>query len=362
MIRSLTLSQFRNIEHAEIELHPGVQLIVGPNAHGKTSLLEAVALLATSKVLRGSRDSEAISHGFDSCHVQAELAETRTTLRMDLARNKRKRASINGVDLRRAADLLGRLPCVIFSNEDLWIVRGEPSHRRSFLDTTLCQLFPSYLGHLANYKRALDQRNALLKLAAEQRVAEENFEPWEQELDLHGSHVRRMRVEFLRELSGVAPTLHATMAEGEGLRLCYQVRDEVTVPGTLADAYRAARRAELRRGSTLVGPHRDEVLLDVNGAEARLYGSQGQQRTAALAIKLGTLKVMEATLGVAPVLLLDDVMSELDLGRRERLLKTALHHTGQVILTCTEPELVGRELQDQARIFNVHSGRIQCEK
>ncbi|MBL8048622.1 MAG: DNA replication/repair protein RecF [Chthonomonas sp.] len=359
MLARLSVHQFRNIEHAELQLEPGIHLVVGPNAHGKTSLLEAVHLLATSKVLRGSREVEAIRHGEEQASVRGGLQDSRTELRMDLTRGKRKRAFINSLDLKRASDLIGRLPCVVFSNEDLSIVRGDPSDRREFMDMTLCQLYPAYLGHLASYKRSLEQRNALLKLASERFVADEQFESWEAELDRHGAALRSTRREFLAQLEPVAAQVHRDMGPDEQLTITHVLRDEVPVRDSLAEMYRAARPMEIRRGSSLVGPHRDELLLSVNDNEVRLFGSQGQQRTAALSLKLATIEVMEQLLGVSPILLLDDVFSELDASRRSRLLSTASQHSGQVILTCTEAEQAGDLMAKSAKIIEIRSGVIQ---
>lgn len=358
LLSRLSVHSFRNIDHAEVPFHPGLHLVVGPNAHGKTSLLEAVYLLATSRVLRGSREVEAIQHGCDNASVRCELETSRTELRVDLTRGKRKRALINSLDLKRASDIMGRLPCVVFSNEDLCIVRGDPSDRRAFLDLTLCQLYPAYLGHLANYKRSLEQRNALLKQASERYVADEQFESWEVELDRHGQAIRETRLEFLNQLGGVAAGTHAEMGPGENLTMDYITRDEVPALGSLADMLARARPMEIRRGSTLVGPHRDEIFLQVNGSEVRLYGSQGQQRTAALSLKLATIQVMESVIGVSPILLLDDVFSELDASRRERLLETARQHSGQVILTCTEADQAGRAMAQSAQIIEIRSGVV----
>ena len=332
-----------------------LNLIVGQNAQGKTSLLEAIYLLSTSQLLRGVRDSEAIRHGEGESLVQASVGETETDIGMKLRAGTRKIATLNGMNLKRPSDLIGRLPTVSFSSEDLLLVRGEPADRRLFMDTSLCQLYPSYLGHLAGYRRALEQRNALLKHAQENYVDGEQFDVWETDLAHHGTALRSARAQFVSSLGVEATKLHAEMANGETLGLLYEPKE---ASGELLEHYQSQRPREIQRGTTQVGPHRDDIDIQVSEKEARLYGSQGQQRTAAVAIKMACLAITRDILGVEPVLLMDDIFAELDVHRRARLVEVARRHAGQVLLTCTEAEQAGPEFLNEAQLFHVNSGRV----
>ena len=351
IIERLTLHRFRNYRCAEVLPGPGFNIVSGQNAQGKTNLLESVFLVSTGRLLRGTRDAQAILHGEESASVSAELAGTGTCVAVELKRIGRKRVLLNGAALSRPSDVLGRIPTVSFSAADLGIVRGEPSERRHFLDSELSQLFPGYLRHLAVYKRALEQRNALLKAAQESFVADEEFEAWEAQLGEHGAELRRYRREWVGSIAPLVAAAHAELGGGESVSLAYHEHDEGELLQTRAE--------DVRRGFTGVGPHRDDLRIEIGGSEARPYGSQGQQRTAVIALKLAVLSSATNVLGVPPVLLLDDVFSDLDQGRRSRLVERALELGGQAFLTCTEPEQAGVGLIGRSKVFRVVSGAVE---
>lgn len=310
-------------------------------------------------MLRGQRDSEAILEGCEEAMVEGVLETSETVISIYLRHGVRKRATLNGNGLKRSADVMGRIPTVTFTIEDLLIVRGEPKDRRHFLDSCLCQMFPSYLQHLAGYKRALEQRNSLLKTAQESHVEPEHFEVWESELALHGSKLRGYRRDFIDQIELHAQTLHQEMAKSELLTVTYCPRDAIEHDSELLGELARQRSYEIMRGTSQVGPHRDDIGVRIDGREARIYGSQGQQRTATLAIKLAALKVFESSLGFAPLLLLDDIFAELDASRRSKLTEVADKHVGQVILTCTEADQAGSALLGRATCFSVKSGQIE---
>ncbi len=357
-LERISLRDFRNYAHLELELSAEFNIVSGPNAQGKTNLLEAIYLAATGRILRGSKDVEAIRDGAEGFRVAATLLETGTEIAVRLDRGSRKRASLNGVDLPRASDILGRMPCVCVSSADLPLVHGEPSERRMFLDLELSQLFPGYLRHLSLYKRALEQRNALLKLAQENYQPPDVFLVWEQHLSEHGSALRRHRAEYLRRLEPFSSAVHAFLGQEERLQLVYRPKDESMDPEGFARALEGNRGQEIARGTTTIGPHRDDFEILIDGREARLFGSQGQQRTAVIALKLGTLLYFSDELGFTPILLLDDVLSDLDAGRRSRLVEWVLKHAGQTVLTCTEAEAAGESILSKARIFDVQGGAV----
>ncbi|MBX3113685.1 MAG: DNA replication/repair protein RecF [Fimbriimonadaceae bacterium] len=350
----LVLRDYRNIESVNVTLDQRFNVFAGLNAQGKTSLLESIYLISTSRVLRGSRDVEAIRDGADESSVKGILGDSLTEIGVNLGRGKRKKGLINGLGLPRASDLIGRLPSVCFWSGDLTLATGDPAGRRIMLDTELSQVFPAYLKAFSIYKRALEQRNALLKQAQERHVPNEVFEGWEASMAVQGGIMRQFRIDWVEALRPHAKATHAHMGEGEEFDLQYALKDE----GELSEKYSELRSQEIARGSTLFGPHRDDLELFIEGRPVRQYGSQGQQRTAVISLKLAVLHTAQETLGFPPVLLLDDIFSDLDLGRRVRLVEAAMQAGGQVFITCTEAEQAGELLQNAAKVFRVHSGQV----
>jgi len=357
-VANIALEGFRNYASLLLDLAPGFNVLTGRNAQGKTNFLEGLYLLATTRLLRGQRDAEAIMEGRDRATVSAELTEGRTRLAIQLERGTRKRASLNGLNLPRAADILGRLPCVCVSAADMPIVRGEPSDRRLFLDLELSSLSPAYLRHLTHYKRALEQRNALLRESRDRSLPSVMYEPWEEQLAHHGAAMRLQRQQYVDRLSPSTSAVHSRMGSGERVDLSYVVRDEATDMTALSHALAACRMNDVARGGTSVGPHRDDLAIQVDGREARLYGSQGQQRTSVISIKLATLQVAREELGAPPLLLLDDILSDLDARRRALLVEVVLEQAEQAVLTCTEAEAAGERILQQARVFQVEAGDV----
>ncbi len=351
----LQIRHFRNLSGVEIEPSSSLNLLFGQNAQGKTSVLEAVYLLSFGRVLRGSRDLEAIQSGEVSAHVEASLVETGTKVGMELDHGKRKRALLNGLGLPRASDLIGRLPSVCFWSGDLALVTGSPADRRLFMDSELSQLYPAYLKNLSVYKRALEQRNALVKQARDRFVADEQFEVWEDQMGPAGEGLRSYRRSWVKEIAEGAARSQDRLGKGESLELSYLEKEEVP---ELRTALMQSRRMDIQRGSTTVGPHRDDLEISVGGKAAKQFGSQGQQRTAVISIKLAVLEAAKSTLGFPPVLLLDDIFSDLDQGRRGRLVEVAMEEAGQVFLTCTEVEQAGGELVGRSKLFRVDSGNV----
>ncbi len=356
-LKTVALNQFRNLVSTEIELSDRFNVFAGKNAQGKTSLLEGIYLLSSSRVLRASRDAEAIQDGFESATVRGDLEPTGTQLGMDLANGRRKRALVNGIGLPRASDLIGRLPAVCFWSGDLALATGEPADRRLMLDTELSQIYPGYLKAFAGFKRALQQRNALLKQAQEQFVADEVFMGWESQMAVSGEQMRQYRNDWVEMIRPIAAETHGFMGKGELLELSYSVRE----PGELEELYSKERRREIARGATLFGPHRDDLEILIGGRAVRQFGSQGQQRTAVISLKLAVLHAAQQTLGFPPILLLDDIFSDLDIDRRAKLVEAAMRAGGQVFITCTESEQAGDSLIGAAKVFRVESGRVKEE-
>ena len=357
-VRTVTLESFRNYKELELEMSEGFNVLQGANAQGKTNFLEALHLLSTTRLLRGMRDSEAIQDGAERAVCAAELRGSRTSLSVVIEAGVRKRALLNGMALPRASDILGRLPCVCSSLADMPTVAGDPAERRLFLDLELSRLHPAYLRHLSLYKRALEQRNALLKASQEDARPLELYVPWEEQIAAHGAALRQYRGDYVERLAAEAKAIHAFLGEGEALQVSYVAKDAGTSAELLADELSRQRARDVQRGTTSVGPHRDDLGIAVGDRDARLFGSQGQQRTAVLAMKMGTLVLGRQELGEPPLLLLDDILADLDEGRRAKLIEWVVAHAGQAVLTCTEIDSVGSEIRGRARLFRVAEGKI----
>ncbi len=359
MVRRVRLERFRNYDHLDLELGAGFNVVSGANGQGKTNFLEALHLIATTRLLRGQKDAESIQDGHEAGSVTVELAPLGTEVSIRLERGVRKRASLNGMGLPRASDLLGRLPCVCVSAQDMEIVGGEPSERRLFLDLELSSRSPAYLRHLTIYKRALEQRNAVVRESREWAQPDSVWEPWEQELAEQGASLRRLRGEFVSRLRPNLRVHHSRIGGGEDVDLTYQCKDGADDVESLLVLLARSRVTDVHRGSTSVGPHRDELYFEVGSRDARLFGSQGQQRTAVMALKLACLDVAREADGVPPLLLLDDIFSDLDEARRRSLVEIVLELAGQAVLTCTEASAAGTAILDAASVFEVEAGSVR---
>ncbi len=357
-LKSMTLHQFRNIDSTRLEPGEGINILSGQNAQGKTSCLEAIALLSTGRLLRTSKDSIAIKAGCTQATVHGIIQANGATIGVQLTAGQRKRIELNGIKLARGSDIIGRLPLISFSCFDLTIVTGDASERRQFLDSELAQIFPSYLRDLTIYKRALEQRNALLKQAQTGIVQSETFDPWNQQMAKHGHAMRIARSRWIAEMNPIASEFHRSLASDEVLKLSILQKGNSETAEDFLLMLQSSVSQDIARGSTSAGPHRDDVLIEVNNQEARHFGSQGQQRTAIIALKLAVLTSATEHLDQIPILLLDDVFSDLDKSRRSLLMETAIRFGGQVFITCTEAEQAGVDLLDTAKVFRVHSGRI----
>ena len=357
-IQKIELNGFRNYAHESVTLGPGFNLVTGANAQGKTNLLEALYLISTTRLLRGRRDHEAIRDGESRMAVSVWLRDTGTELRITLEKGGRKRALLNGMSMPRAADLMGRLPSVTISTADLLLVRGDPADRRLYLDLELSGLFPAYLRAFTLYRRAVEQRNALLKHSREHPVSAMQFEPWELEIAQAGAEIRQYRQRHVEELSQEAATAHALIGDGEHLALSIEAADSGDDADSLREGLEQTRSADIARGSTSLGPHRDDLSIWVDGRDARHFASQGQQRTAVIAIKLAGIPIGQRIFGKPPLLLLDDMLSDLDANRRQRLTDVVVNQAGQALLTCTEAEAAGPHILAVARCFRVDQGRV----
>jgi DNA replication and repair protein RecF len=366
-LRRLHLHNFRNYRDRTVEFLAPKTIILGDNAQGKSNLLEAIELLATLKSHRANRDIDLITSGCSEAKIGAQVDRLygEVDLALVLRDRGRRTASINGAASKRQSDFLGHLNAVEFSCLDLDLVRGAPEQRRDWLDGLLNQVEPIYSHIWQTYHQVLRQRNALLKQSLDQHLDLEELELWNQQLIASGVKVIRRRARILERLLPIASLWHSRISgRQEHLTIDYlaNVIAPENTPSAIAEMFRerlAQRQiAECSLGTTLIGPHRDDLALTIDGTLAKRYGSQGQQRTLVLALKLAELELIEQIVGEPPLLLLDDVLAELDLQRQEQLLATIADRF-QTVVTTTHLGLFDRRWLEAAQILVVHQGQIQ---
>jgi DNA replication and repair protein RecF len=367
-LKILHLKQFRNYQNQKVEFNAAKTILVGNNAQGKSNLLEAVELLATLRSHRGSRDRDLIKDGEAIAQINASLnrVHSHSDLTLTLRRQARRTVAINGQIVPRQMDFLGVLNAVEFSSLDLELVRGSPEGRRNWLDTLLIQLEPVYAHILHQYHQVLRQRNAFLKryVNTAEKSLQSELAIWDAQLVTAGTRVIIRRDRAIKRLSRLASAWHTSISgAAEVLEINYapNVPLEKTSTQELQSAFFAKLQqraiAELHRGITLVGPHRDEVELIINQTPARQYGSQGQQRTLVLALKLAELQLIEEVVNEPPLLLLDDVLAELDPSRQNQLLD-AIQDRFQTLITTTHLSAFDAQWLKSSQILYVNSGKI----
>ena len=376
-LKSLHLRSFRNYVDRTVEFTAQKTILVGNNAQGKSNLLEAVELLASLKSHRTSRDRELVLDSATAGQIQAtvERAYGTSELSMTFRKQGRRTVAVNRENMRRQLDFLGVLNAVQFSSLDLDLVRGAPESRRSWIDGLLLQLEPVYASILQQYNQVLKQRNALLKKirTVRQETGDtslylDEYEPqlklWDEQLAAAGSKVARRRARAISRLAPIAESWHKRISgETEQLEINYQpnVEWQEDNPTVVQQAFLAKiqdrRMAEQYQGKTVVGTHRDEIEFAIDRTPARYYGSQGQQRTLVLALKLAELKLIEEVIGEPPLLLLDDVLAELDPNRQKQLLEV-IGDRFQTIITTTHIDTFDRDWTKDSQILAVEAGQI----
>ena len=354
-ITEAQLNNFRSYEACALEPCAGVNVLLGDNGQGKTNVLEALYLCCTGRSHRTRQDRELIRWGADFAQVgvRAERRDGSHEVELTLPALGRRKIKIAGQEISRSGELMGHVTGVLFSPEDLRTVKDGPAERRRFVDMALSQVKPAYYYALQRYARALKQRNETLRAIAAQPAFMATLDAWDEQLAAAGAELTRYRRDYIARLSEAAAATHRDIADGrEHLEIRYvpSVSAGDDVQANL-DALFAARETDLRRMTTSVGAHRDDVLLLVEGRDVRAFGSQGQQRTAALAMRLAEMDVMREQLEEWPMLMLDDVMSELDPGRRRQLVSRLAGI--QTFITCTdEDDLAGAEIGKAWRVEN----------
>ncbi|MEW6523566.1 MAG: DNA replication/repair protein RecF [Bacillota bacterium] len=342
-IKELVLEDFRNYLYQELVLSRAVTVLTGGNAQGKTNVLEALYLLATGRSHRTADDSDLVRTGQEGFRVRTVVEERRLERNIEAAfsHQQGRRLSVGGKQYRKLGGIQSGLNVVLFAPEDLDLIKGPPANRRRFLDDEIFQASSIYRKVLGDYNRCLSHRNRLLKEAAGRQLAQSLLDPWNQRLAEAGVAVTRMRGQVIRALAPVAGRVQERLAAGaETLQLTY-CPSGAPDPGDFLRALEEKAPDEFARGVTLVGPHRDELYIELDGKNIRTHGSQGQQRCAVLALKTAVMEHLSSTTGSAPVLLLDDILSELDASRQRELL-SMLDSGSQTVITSAGEEPVQR--------------------
>ena len=345
---------FRNLADETINFSDGINIFYGDNAQGKTNLLEAAYICSTGRSQRTRTESQLIKFGYDEAHIRTFVMRQNSADRIDvhIRKDERKGMALNGIPIRRMAEFFGNLTAVIFSPEDLRLVKGGPSERRRFMDIELCQLNKVYCHDLQNYYKVLKQRNNLLKSAARDSSLADTLDVWDMQLSEYGERITAKREEFTKRLNDISGRIHSGITDGrEEFSIEYKTNFE---QGSLLERLNHFKKRDIILGSTSCGPHKDDMAFFINGNDTKFYGSQGQQRTASLSAKLAEIELIRNETGEEPILLLDDVLSELDENRQLFL----IDNIGklQTFITCTGVEdSISKYIKDST-MYNVKNG------
>lgn len=359
-IESIEVKNFRNYGAMTLTLDQGTNIFYGNNAQGKTNILEAAYLCGTTKSHRGSRDKDMIRFGEEESHIRMMVRKQDVPYRIDmhLKKSRAKGIAVNEVPIKKASELFGIVNFVCFSPEDLNMVKNGPAERRRFLNLELCQINRLYMDDLAKYNKILEQRNRVLKDMQFRSDYQDMLDIWDEQLLFFGSRIIDERFKFLSYLNEIVRDIHSSLTNGsEHIELLYE-------PDAKKESFKnmleEARDRDVHMKSTTVGPHRDDFAIRVNGIDIRRFGSQGQQRTSALSIKLSEIEILKKKTKDTPILLLDDVLSELDSNRQNYLLKSISHI--QTLITCTGLDDFIENRFPINQVFEVISGHVKERK
>lgn len=355
-VESLSLNKYRNYDALSMTFDKNINILYGDNAQGKTNILESIYMASTTKSHRGSKDREIIKLGEEESHIHLCIKKSDISHRIDmhLRKNKNKGVAIDGVTIRRTTELFGLLNVIFFSPEDLSIIKNGPAERRRFLDLELCQLSRLYYQNLSSYYKILNQRNNLLKQIVYNKSLLDTIDVWDMQLVDYGKKVIKERQNFITMLNELIQEIHSNLTSGkEQLEIVY---DKDIGMDEFEQALKNKISVDLNNTSTQTGPHRDDMILLINGMDARKYGSQGQQRTVALSLKIAEIRLVKNIINDNPILLLDDVMSELDSKRRSALMEEIKNI--QTIITCTGYDDFIKEQLKSNNVYCVTNGKI----
>lgn len=358
-IKSLVLNNFRNYEKLNIELNKGINIFNGNNAQGKTNVIESIYYCSIGKSHRTNKDRELVKWDNEEAYIRLYVCRDRIDKKIEIKifKEGKKGINVNSIKLKKISELFGVFNAVIFSPEDLKIVKDSPSYRRKFLDIELSKLKSKYYYELAQYHKVLDERNALLRSRNIKNM--DMLDVYDMQLSKYGSYVIDHRIKYIDKLNLVGNIIHGDITskkENIEFRYITSVNSRENIENALLQNFMKNRKKDIEKCMTSVGPHRDDFYIAINGIDTRIYGSQGQQRTAVLTIKFASLNILKEYTGETPVLLLDDVLSELDISRQKYILNSISDI--QTIITCTGMSEISNYLVDDYKIFNVKDGEV----
>lgn len=357
-IKRLQMLNYRNYNALDIELCPNVNVFMGDNAQGKTNILEAIYYCAFAKSHRTSKDKELINWNGEHAFISVDVGRERLDKRIDISilKDGKKSIRINKIKIKKIGELFGNFNVVMFSPEDLRIIKDSPGVRRKFIDMELCQLNPKYYYNLVQYNKVLNERNILLR---NRNTSSEMLEIYDMQLVEFGYNIIRDRIKYIESLNKYAEKIHSDITSGKekiNFKYISTIKDLENIKENFYTLLEKNRSKDCDRGITSIGPHRDDFFVYINDIDTKSYGSQGQQRTAVLTMKFSSLEIIKEFTGEFPVLLLDDVLSELDFNRKKYILSTI----GQIqtVITCTGIEDLYEYLDEKAKVFKVKNGEI----
>ena len=357
-IKRLQMLNYRNYNVLDISLGPHVNVFMGDNAQGKTNILEGIYYCAFARSHRTSKDRELINWNADNALLSVSVGRERLDKRIDISilKDGKKAIQINKIKIKKIGELFGNFNVVMFSPEDLKIIKDSPGVRRKFIDMELCQLNPKYYYNLVQYNKVLNERNSILR---NRNINKDILEVYDMQLVEFGYNIIMERLEYIKKLNKYSEKIHSDINSGKEkieFRYTSTIKDLENIKDNFYALLEKNRVRDSERGITSVGPHRDDFIVLINDIDTKSYGSQGQQRTAVLTIKFASLKIIKELTGEHPVLLLDDVLSELDFSRKRYILSTI--GDIQTIITCTGIEDLYEYLDDKSKVFKVKDGEI----
>lgn len=357
-IKRLQMLNYRNYNVLDISLGPHVNVFMGDNAQGKTNILEGIYYCAFARSHRTSKDRELINWNADNALLSVSVGRERFDKRIDISilKDGKKAIQINKIKIKKIGELFGNFNVVMFSPEDLKIIKDSPGVRRKFIDMELCQLNPKYYYNLVQYNKVLNERNSILR---NRNINKDILEVYDMQLVEFGYNIIMERLEYIKKLNKYSEKIHSDITSGKEkieFRYTSTIKDLENIKDNFYALLEKNRVRDSERGITSVGPHRDDFIVLINDIDTKSYGSQGQQRTAVLTIKFASLKIIKELTGEHPVLLLDDVLSELDFSRKRYILSTI--GDIQTIITCTGIEDLYEYLDDKSKVFKVKDGEI----
>ena len=351
-IKKIKINNFRNYLSEEINLEKNINIFYGENAQGKTNIIEAIFLSSIGKSFRTRKDKEMILLGKDTSSIEIEFQKKDRCGKIKIILGNKKSVFINGVKIKKLSELLGNINVVIFTPDDINILKGGPSNRRRFLDIMISQLKPNYMHNLNLYLKTLEQRNNYLRQIKEENKQENLLDIWDEKLVEYALVISKYRKEFMDKIEQKIKKIHSEITDNkEKINIEYQT--ECLEKEQYLNLLKKRRKLDIIKGFTTKGIHRDDFIIEINGQRIDVFGSQGQHRTAILSLKLSELNLIEEEIGEKPVLLLDDFMSELDKKRRNHFLEKI--EDTQVIITCTEKIHIENK---KILIYNVKEGKI----